>query len=98
MEKKKPLPDLIITEIILIKAGWHRTYWGSIKRNVDSNGTPILSGEVIIEEGKVWSRSQDEEELLRNMDDICMMKLDYGLHADHGRTTIILFGSEFYLN
>jgi hypothetical protein len=97
MGRKKTLPGLIITEIILIKADWHRTFLGSIKRNVESNGTTILSGEVIINEGKAWSRSQDEEELLRNMDDICVMKLDYGLHTPAGVTTQI-FEKDFFLN
>jgi len=82
--KKKELPDFIISELFLVKADWQRTYMGTIKREVDFDGNPVLSCKVIINEGMAWSRAADEEELRKNMDDICVMKLDRGLHQNSG--------------
>lgn len=96
MEKKK-LSDIIITELFLIKADWQRTFIGSIRREADSEGNPVLSGKVIVQEGMIWSMSSDEEELRNNLDDICLMKLDFRLHEDLGVTTKI-FNMDFFWN
>ena len=96
MEKKKT-SDIIITELFLIKADWQRTFIGSIRRGADSEGNPVLSGVVIVQEGMIWSMSSDEEELRNNLDDICLMKLDFLLHEDLGVTTKI-FNMDFFWN
>jgi len=96
MENKK-LPDIIITELFLIKADLQRTFIGSIRRKADSEDNPVLSGEVIVQEGMIWSMYSDEEELRNNLDDICLMKLDFRLHEDLGVTTKIL-NMDFFWN
>jgi hypothetical protein len=97
MAKKKILPDIIIIEIILVRADWRRTFIGSIFRESDNEGNPVLRGEVFINEGMAWSKSSDEEELRNNLDDICLLKLDYNLHSNPG-ITIKIFGENFFLN
>jgi hypothetical protein len=97
MPKKKTLPDIIIAELILVKADWERTFMGEIKRETDSDGNPVLSCKVIIKEGMAWSRAKDEEQLRKNMDDLCIMKLDYELHSHVGKT-VRIFGTVFFLN
>ena len=99
MEKKRILPEIIITELFLVKAGndFTRTFMGEIRREIDVSGNPLVMGEVIVQEGKMWSKTSSQEELMKNMDDICVMKLDMRLHSDSCVTTKI-FDTEFFLN
>jgi hypothetical protein len=99
MEKKRILPEIIITELFLVKAGndFTRTFMGEIRRETDENGNPLLMGEVIVHEGKIWSMASSQEDLMKNMDSICKLKLDGGLHS-HAGVTIKIFDTDFYLN
>jgi len=94
MEKK--LPNIEITELFLIKADWNRTFMGQIIRETTDNKT-IVRGNVIINEGKCWSVANTQEELAKNLDGICTMKLDKGLHDDAGKFTEIN-GEKFFLS
>lgn len=94
---KKKLPDLQITELYLVKADWQRTFMAQIIREKTEDGTEIICGSVIINEGKAWSIGNNEDELGTYLDDICIMKLDHGLHEKAGIVTIIS-GIEFNLN
>jgi hypothetical protein len=97
MEKKKASSNLVITELFLVKADWTRTFMGEIRREVDVDGNPVVMGEVIVHEGKIWSKASTQEELMKNMDDLCLMKLDMGLHSNAGFTNKI-FDFDFNLN
>jgi hypothetical protein len=97
MPKKKMLPEIIISELFLVRADWTRTFMGTIRREVDTDGNPVVLGEVIVQEGKMWSKASTQEELMKNLDDICAMKLDYKLHSQAGVATKI-FCEYFYLN
>jgi hypothetical protein len=83
---KKKLPDLQITELYLVKADWNRTFMAQIIRERTEEGKEIVRGNVVINEGKVWSVADTEDELGDYLDDICIMKLDYGLHDQPGLT------------
>jgi hypothetical protein len=96
MEKKR-LSDIRITEIYMIKADWRRTFLAEIQREVDENGNPVVRGKVCIIEGQVWGAGTSEEEFGKNLDDICLFKLDYGLHKDAG-ITFEIAGQAFFLN
>ena len=82
---------------MLVKADWNRTYIGTIKREVDDTGQPIVRGAVKVEEGRIYSTAADQDELCRNMDAICVMKLDYGLHQSEGVFTEIC-DTNYFLN
>jgi hypothetical protein len=97
MEKKKLPQEFEITELFLVKADWTRTFIGTIRREVDGDGNPLVLGEVIVHEGKIWSKASNQEELMKNMDEICIMKLDMGLHTNSG-VTIKLFEKYCALN
>jgi hypothetical protein len=97
MQKKKTLPEIIITELFLVKADWERTFMGEIRRETDSNGNPIIIGKVVIMNGTAWSSATTEEELRKNMDDLCKMKLDGELHL-HPGITIKISDIEYFLN
>lgn len=96
MEKKK-LPEILITELFLVKADWTRTFMGEIRRETDNNGNEIVLGVVIVNEGKIWSNASTQEDLMKNMDDICLMKLDEDLHSGSGVTSNIA-GTKYSLN
>jgi len=78
------LPDTIITELFLVKADWTRTFLGEIRRETDNNGNPVVLGVVILNEVKIWNKASTQEELMKNMDDICILKLDYGTQRKNG--------------
>jgi hypothetical protein len=93
---KKP-HDIIITELLLVKADWHRTFVGEISRNKNAAGKEFIHGNVIVNEGKIWSSAGTQEELERNLDELCLMKLDMGLHSSPP-STIGMFNGNLYLN
>ena len=97
MPKKKTLPEIIITELFLVRADWTRTFMGAICRETNADGNHVVMGKVILPEGMIWCLSSVEEELRKNLDDICTMKLDCGLHEDTG-VTIKIFDADFFLN
>lgn len=86
---KKKASNIILTELFLVKADWSRTYMGAIRRETDVEGNEIVLGSVIVNEGRIWSKANSQVELMRNMDDICTLKLDYGLHSHSGVFTKI---------
>lgn len=93
----KKTSKIEISELFLVKADWHRTYMGTITRETTEEGKEFVRGNVIIDEGKAWSTGSSQEELASNLDNICTMKLDGGLHANEGPREAIA-GASFYLN
>jgi hypothetical protein len=94
---KKKLPEIEITELFLVKADWNRTFMAQLIRGKKPDGSEIIHGSVIINEGKAWSIGNNEDELGTYLDDICLMKLDYGLHEKAG-ITFKIAGDDFFLN
>jgi hypothetical protein len=99
MEKKKKPEEFEITELFLVKAGndFTRTFVGQIYRETTAEGVSIVRGSVIVNEGKIWAASETIEILGQSLDDLCILKLDYGLHANTGVTSKI-FKTDFFLN
>lgn len=84
--KKKVNLDIEIVELILVKCGndYNRTFMGTIKREVDANGDPLLTGTVTVHEGKIYCRAISEDQLCQYLDEICQLKLDFEIHTDPG--------------
>jgi hypothetical protein len=97
MAKKKAIPEYIITELIPVRSKWGKTFIGSMLKETDRDGNIVFLGQVKIKEDMVWSMSSNEEELRKNLDDVCTLKLDYNLHS-HPGITIKIFGEDFFLN
>lgn len=97
--KNMKLPNLQITELFLVKCGedWHRTFMATIIRDKTENGTDIIHGHVVVNEGKIWCVAESEEILGMYLDDICTMKLNHNLHSNPEVTTKI-FGERFFWN
>ena len=94
---KDKCTDFLISELFMVKASWYRTFIATIRREVDYCGEHVVFGEVIVHEGKISSKAASQEELEKNLDIICMMKLDYRLHASDG-VKIAFMDKCYYLN
>ena len=100
--KKKPKKneEFEITELFMIKAGkndWNRTFIGSVKRETTEEGEAVVRMSVTVNEGLIVGMARDQDELGANLDDVCLMKLDYGLHSKDGPKSNI-FDSDFFHN
>jgi hypothetical protein len=81
----------------LVKSDWQRTYVADICRETTSEGVSIVRGTVVVNEGKIWSSAETQEELGKYLDDLCKMKLDMGLHRNPGEKMDV-FGISYHLN
>lgn len=96
-KKSTAIDNLIITELMLVKADWHRTFVAEIYRETTSEGVSIVRGSVVVNEGRILAVGTTQEELGKYLDDLCIMKLDIGIHAKSGINTQI-FGQDFIVN
>jgi hypothetical protein len=87
---KKQL-NIEITELFMVKAGgdWRRRFMGTIVRQKAGSDKISIRGSVIINEGKIWSAAENEEQLGVYLDDLATLKLDCGIHGSTGVNTII---------
>jgi hypothetical protein len=89
MEKKMKIE---ITEIFMAKAGkngWDRCFHGTIRRERDVDGNPVVYGKIKVNDGYIYATAKDQWELGEKLDDMVLMILDGGLHATVGRNSII---------
>jgi len=99
MDKKKD-SRLDITEIFMAKAGkqgWDRCFHGTIKRETDENGNPVVRGKIKVNDGYICSQAGDQWELGDKLDELVLMILDFGLHSDTGITSVIA-GTPYFQN
>ena len=96
MSKKKD-DRFQLTELFLVMADWDRTFTGTIKREKDEDGRPIVRGAVMVNEGHIYSMAGVLEKLGEYMDAICVMKLDFGLHQNAG-VFIEICDTKYFLN
>jgi hypothetical protein len=99
MKKKKStdLDNLQISELMLVKADWKRTFVAEICREITYEGVSIVRGTVVVNEGKIWSSAETQEKLGKYLDDICILKLDFGLHSNVG-IAMEVNGFSIYVN
>ena len=97
MDKDKT-DRLQIAEMFMAKADKYRCFFGIIKRWKDDKGTPHVASKIVMpNDGYIVAQSNDQKELGKNLDEICIMILDNGLHDDAG-VTIKIFDTDFFLN
>ncbi|MCB8999329.1 MAG: hypothetical protein H6540_04575 [Bacteroidales bacterium] len=89
-----------ITEIFMAKAGkngWDRCFHGTIRRETDADGNPIVIGKIKVNDGYIIARARNQWELGEELDEMVLMVLDKGLHQDSD-VSIRIFGSAYNLN
>ena len=85
------IEDIEITKLFGEKCGkdWSRFFFGTIRRETDTNGNPVVYGKIKVLEGFIYAQAACQNELGARLDDLVKMVLDYGLHEDAGVTSII---------
>jgi len=101
MENKKEL-NVRLVELFMAKAGrgnkgFDRCFYGTIKREHDSEGNPVVRGKIKVNDGYIIAMATNQLELGDMLDQIVILILEYGLHSDSGKTKEI-WGIEFYMN
>ncbi len=97
---KKKDDQFLITELFMAKCGkngWNRCFHGTIKRETDADGNPVVYGKIRINDGYIYAMSSTQQELGTRLDELVLMVLDYGLHDDEGITSMIA-GTHHFLN
>jgi hypothetical protein len=95
---KKEHDRFEITEMFMAKANSDRCFYGIIKRFKDNDGNPMVFSKIVMpDDGYICAQCNDQKTLGKNLDNMCVMIMDMGLHNDSGKTTEI-FGMDFFLN
>lgn len=86
-----------ITELFMAKAGkkgYDRSFYGTIHREKDNDGKEIaVSGRVTVNDGMIWSRAGNKDELGDRLDTLVLMILDHGLHEIDRHESVIASGA-----
>ena len=99
MNKKKDM-KIQLTEIFMAKAGrkgWDRCFHGTIKREFDADGSPIVIGKIKVLNGFILAQANDQWELGEMLDEIVLMILDRGLYSDGGKF-VTIGNMKYFLN
>jgi len=94
---KKENNKFEINEMFMAKADVNRCFCGIIKRGKDDNGNPFVFSRIKMQDGLLCASANDQKILGKNLDEMCVMILDKGLHNDHGVTKEI-FGTDLFSN
>lgn len=89
-----------ITEIFMAKAGktgWDRCFHGTIRREKDDDGNPVVYGKIKVNDGYIIGKAKDQWELGENLDDLVLMILDKGLHENKG-VSINRYSFDYHMN
>ena len=70
----------------MAKAGndWNRCYHGTIHREHDGNGNPVVYDKIKIGSGYIYATAPDQWELGKKLDEMVLLILDYDLHEKTG--------------
>jgi len=76
-----------ITEIFMAKAGignsgFDRCFHGTIRRDQDENGNPIVFGKIKVNDCFIFASASDQWELGEKLDEMVLLILDYDLHKN----------------
>ena len=84
MGKKKEKHEFTITELFMGKCGndWDRCFYGTIRRETDFDGNPVVYTRIEVNDGYVIATAQDQWKLGEKLDQLVLMILDYGLHSE----------------
>jgi hypothetical protein len=83
-----------ITELFMAKAGlgnkgFDRCFHGTIRRERDAEGNPVVYGKIKVNDGYIYAKAENQWILGDKLDQMIIMILDNGLHQDSGKTSTI---------
>jgi len=75
----------------MAKAGndWNRCYHGTIKREHDVNGNPVVYCKIKIGNGYIYATAPNQWELGKKLDEMVLLILDYNLHEKSGNGSLV---------
>lgn len=75
----------------MAKAGndWERCFYGTIQRNVDINNQPFVYSKIKVNDGYIYSRSDNQNDLGTKLDELVVLVLDKKIHKPSGVTSKI---------
>jgi hypothetical protein len=94
---KKSKDRFEITEMFMGQASVDRCFYGCIKRLKDDNGNSFVFSRLVVNDGLVCASAPEQQELGENLDKLCKMICDEGLHSDCG-ASVEIFGGRYFLN
>jgi len=74
--------NITLTEIFMAKAGkdgWDNCFHGTIRREKDEDGNPIVYGNIKINEGYIIANAKDQWELGEKLDELVLINLTINL-------------------
>ena len=83
--------------MFMAQADHERCYYGIIKRDTDEFGNSFVFSRIVMPDGLIQARADNQQELGRNLDQMCVMVLDMGLHNSKG-VFVKSCGLSLYLN
>jgi hypothetical protein len=86
-----------ITEMFMAQADINRRFYGTIRRDIDGDGNPVVYGKIKVLNGSICAQAEDQWKLGDMLDTLVLMILDYGLHSDTGKTSVNA-GETYFLN
>ena len=69
-----------LTELFMAMAGKDRNFHGTMKRDKDENGNPLIRGKLLVNEGSILITGNSCKAMWRAADDMAKLKLDLALH------------------
>ena len=81
----------------MCQASPERCFYDIIKRGVDEFGNPFVFSRIVIPDGLIQAKADNQQELGKNLDQMCIMVLDIGLHNDSGKILHIM-GIDLFQN
>lgn len=65
----------------MAKAGndWNRSFHGTIRREHDENGDPLVYGKIQVNDSYIYAIAHDQWELGKKLDEMVALILDYDL-------------------
>jgi hypothetical protein len=98
MRKKKI--EIELTELFMAKCGrkgWDRCFHGTIRREQDKNGNPVVYGKIKVGEGYIIASARDQWILGEQLDEMVELILVNRIHQIHPMTSL-LAGELYYHN
>jgi len=81
----------------MAQASRDRRFYGTIQRDCDDKGIPFVYGEIRINQGYIYSRADNQDNLGQKLDEMAILILDNGLYDQQGKTVNII-ETDFFLN
>ena len=92
-------PKIEITEIFCAKAGndWSRCFHGTIRRETDADGNPVVIGKIKVNDGYIIASAKDQWVLGEMLDQLVLINL--GNHIQNTtNSTKLIYNELHFLN